>query len=281
MNKVLTLLALLLSIQVWGKKNTDKQIAEIVAEGKKLYLSEMASWHGTDLFLQAIDNKEKIGGYFSYINDGKPTCIFYSKSEQPKVIGTMIFDTTFDLKTAKVDTTERLFTALENDYFQLTHQTREIMVKNDKGFFKFYNHTNPNIIPLIEGKVRKVYILTGTTEPGVVLFGNDYLLTFDKSNKLINKKQLHQNLIPIEYDGKTSSEEDITMHTHLPETGDFMTATDICTLMLYGKIAKWQTHQVISPKYLNIWSCETNQLNVIEMSIVEQINKHQEKENKK
>jgi hypothetical protein len=64
-------------------------------------------------------------------------------------------------------------------------------------------------------------------------------LTFDKDNNLISKKQLHKNIIPIEY-GK--EEEGITIestiHSHLPETGDFITATDICTLMLYGKIAK-------------------------------------------
>ena len=31
-------------------------------------------------------------------------------------------------------------------------------------------------------------------------------------------------------------------------------ATDICTLMLYEKFAKWKQHNVVSKNYLNIWN---------------------------
>jgi hypothetical protein len=51
--------------------------------------------------------------------------------------------------------------------------------------------------------------------------------------------------------------------------------------MLYEKFAKWKTHNVVSRKYLNIWSCETDQLTVITMDPVDKINKDQEKRNKK
>ena len=71
------------------------------------------------------------------------------------------------------------------------------------------------------------------------------------------------------------------MHSHLPETGDFITATDICTLMLYEKFAKWKTHNVVSEKYLSIWNCETDKLSVITLDAVEKINKDQEKRNQK
>ena len=59
-----------------------------------------------------------------------------------------------------------------------------------------------------------------------------------------------------------------SMHTHLPETGDFITAADICTLMLYEKFAKWKSHNVVSKNYLNIWNCETDQLTVLPMSTI-------------
>jgi len=67
------------------------------------------------------------------------------------------------------------------------------------------------------------------------------------------------------------------MHNHQTETGEFITVTDICTLMLYAKFAKWKTHNVISEKYLNIWNCETNQLTVVPMKVIDNINKEQEK----
>lgn len=47
-----------------------------------------------------------------------------------------------------------------------------------------------------------------------------------------------------------------TMHTHLPETGRFITATDICTLRLYEKFAAWKRHIVVSKTDVSIWDCE-------------------------
>ena len=70
-----------------------------------------------------------------------------------------------------------------------------------------------------------MYVLTGPQQNDVVIIGNDYLLTFDNNNRLINKKQLHKNIISISY-GKTQEGNTIegAAHTHLPETGDFITA---------------------------------------------------------
>jgi hypothetical protein len=72
-----------------------------------------------------------------------------------------------------------------------------------------------------------------------------------------------------------------SMHSHLPETGEFITATDICTLMLYEKFTGWKQHNVISESYLNMWDCLADQLLVVPMATMEKINKDQEKRNKK
>jgi hypothetical protein len=281
MNKTLTIILTLITLSVFGQKNPTEEAQPIVAEGKLLYKSEMASWYGTDLFLENYKNRENIGGYFSYTDNDIAKCIFFSKSDNPKVIGTISFDSTYNVKTAKTDLTEREFTTNENDLYVI----RKIALSeaNSDTLFKTYKNTNLNFIPLINGNEKKVYVLTGPQQNGVVIFGNDYLLTFDKNNKLTLKKQLHKNIIPIYYGVKEEEGKQIegAMHSHLPETGDFITATDICTLMLYEKFAKWKTHNVVSRKYLNIWSCETDQLTVITMDPVDKINKDQEKRNKK
>lgn len=139
------------------------------------------------------------------------------------------------------------------------------------------------MIPLIIDQEKKVYVITGPTQQGVVIIGNDYLLTFDNNNNVVSKKQLHKNIIPIHYGGKEQEGQQIegAMHSHLPETGDFITATDICTLMLYSKFAKWKSHNVVSKNYLNIWNCETNNLIVIPMETLDKINKDQQKRKKK
>ena len=276
MKLTLTIFIALVSISVFGQKNQEEQAAQIVAEGKLLYKTEMASWYGTDLFLESYKERENIGGYFSYTEKEIAKCVFYSKAASPKVIGTISFDSTYSLERAQTDLSERAFSTLENNLYQIRKIASEELFANKDGFFKFYQNTSPNIIPLINGTERKVYILTGPKKSDVVIFGNDYLLTFDQNNKLINKKQLHQNIIPISYSNSAQGEV-VEMHTHLPETGALITATDVCTLMLYEKFAHWTTHNVVSKKYLSIWDCQTDELLILPMSTVKKINKDQEK----
>ena len=281
MDKIFTFLLTLSTLSVFGQINPTEEAQPIVAEGKLLYKSEMASWYGTDLFLEKNKGKENIGGYFSYTDNENSKCIFFSKVDKPKVIGTISFDSTYNVKTANVNLTEREFTKTENDLYEI--RKLALTEINSDTLFKTYKNTNLNLIPLINGKDKKVYVLTGPQNSGVVIFGNDYLLTFDESNKLLVRKQLHMNIIPVYYGGKEEKGESSfgAVHSRLPETGQFMTATDICTLMLYEKFAKWKQHMVVSEKYMNIWSCETDQLTVIPRDVVEKINNDQEKGNKK
>ncbi len=281
MKRIAIIVLTLLSLNALGQDNPTEQAKPIVEEGKRLYKSEMASWYGTDLFLENYKDRANIGGYFSYSDNYLAKCIFFSKADKPRVIGTIPFDSTYNTKIAKIDLTERDFTSNESDIYEI----RKIALTaiNSDTLFRTYKNTNLNLIPLISGGEKKVYVLTGPQQNGVVIFGNDYLLIFDQDNKLISKKQLHKNIIPINYGGKEEEGKEIegTIHSHLPETGDFITATDICTLMLYGKFTKWKQHNVVSKNYLNIWNCLTDQLVVIPMGIIDKINKDQEKQKKK
>lgn len=275
MKRTLFALMTLLTLSVFAQDEPTERAKPIVEEGKRLYRSEMASWYGTDLFLERYKDGANINGYFSYDDQGIEKCIFFSKGDKPKVIGAISFDSTFNSRTANTDLTERELTSSENDIYAI----RKIALAtiNSDTLFKRYKNTSFNLIPMIHGGEKKVYVLTGPQQTGVVIFGNDYLLTFDKGNNLINRKQLHRNIISINYGGK---EKDGTvvegaMHSHLPETGDFITATDICTLMLYEKFAKWKQHSVVSKDYLSMWNCLTDELVVLPMSVVDKIDKHQ------
>jgi hypothetical protein len=269
---------LTLSIVTFGQNKIDKQTTVIIEEGRKLYKSEMASWYGTDIFLEKFsDRKANVSGYFSYSDNNVSKCIFFSKGDAPKVIGTISFDSTYNTKTTFADSTERDFTKEELDLYAI-RKTALKEIKTDT-LFKTYKNTDLNIIPLINKTEKKVYVLTGPQKDGVVIIGNDYLLTFDKNNKLLKKKQLHKNIIPINY-AKTAEDEVITMHTHLPETGDFITATDICTLLLYEKFAKWKQHIVISGDYVNLWDCKKDILAVLTKRAWDNIYKDQKERNK-
>lgn len=276
MKKLFILFFTLLNFDVFGQVNLNELARPIVAEGKLLYKSEMASWHGTDLLLKEFKDRSIIGGYFSYTEGDTSRCIFFSKETEPRVLGMVSFDQAFDISTAKINLTERNLSSSERSLFKIRKLALEEV--NIDTLFKTYNNTNLNLIPIVNENSKKVYVLTGPTVSGVVVIGNDYLLTFDSDDRLIEKKKLHNNILPIYYEGKEMAGKDIesAMHTHLPETGDFITATDICTLMLYQKYAKWKTHNVVSTKYFNIWNCETNELLVLTMEAMKKITENQD-----
>lgn len=262
----------------FGQDKLEKKTSAIVAEGKLLYKSEMSSWYGTDIFLDKFkDRRENIGGYFSYSDNDLAKCIFFSKGDNPKVIGTIAFDSTYNVNQAQVDGNEREFTTNENDIYVI--RKKALAEINSDTLFKQYKNTNLNLIPLINNGEKKVYVLTGPELNGVIIFGNDYLLTFDKNNNLKTKKQLHKNIISTEYSAGQKSESNTigAMHTHLASTGEFITSTDICTLMLYEKFAKWEQYYVISEDYISIWNCKTDELNTIAKEVWDKINKDQKK----
>ncbi|MFT3687409.1 MAG: hypothetical protein QM783_21215 [Phycisphaerales bacterium] len=232
---------------------------EVVQEGKALYKSEMASWYGTDVFMAKFsDRQQDIGGYVSYTEDKVSKCIFFSKGTEPKVLSTISFDETFNVETAGIDGKERELSPVELSLVNLRNLAKQQIMEDT--MFVRYKKINFNIIPMIRNGEKKVYVLSGPEENGVMIFGNDYLLTFDKKDKLKEKKKLHKNIMPFEFGNK-----DIVsgIHSHLPETGELITATDICTLMLYEKFAKIKSYYVVSKEYVSIWDCKTDSLAIM------------------
>jgi len=246
----------------------------IVAEGKKLYRSEMASWYGTDIFVEKFKEQRKnLSGYFSYADHDRTSCVFYSKGDNPQVMATISFDSTYEVATAQVDGNSRELTPYEKDMYLIRKMAMEVI--NADSMFRSYPNTSLNLIPIIDGEQKKVYVLTGPQDVGVIIIGNDYLLTFDKNNNLLTKKQLHRNILPFKYGQE--KDEFGGIHTHLGETGDYITATDICTIMLYSKFAKWKSHIVMSEKYVSIWNCDSNSLAVLTREAWERISEDQKK----
>ncbi|RQO30476.1 hypothetical protein DBR32_12995 [Taibaiella sp. KBW10] len=281
MKKILIFILSFTTLQSFAKRDFEKQNKAILEEGMRLYQSEKASWHGTDLFGEHYTKHDNIGGYFSYVEDSNNAkCIFFSKDAAPKVIGTISFDSTYNIYTAEINLTERTFTDLESSIYHLRQSAIEVISENKDGFFKSYENTNYNIIPLIYKKEKKVYIITGSQKEGVVFLGNDYLLSFSNNNQLKSKKKLHQSLIPFNH-GAAGEEIKEAVHTHLPETGPLMTPTDICTLLLYAPFTKWKQHTVVSKDYVSIWTANGPNLITISTAALRKINANGDNESKK
>jgi hypothetical protein len=278
MKKTLLIIALFcFHFLAFSQGHLDQQSAAILKEGKLLYRSEMASWYATDIFMEKFKEKSaNIGGYFSYAEGAQYKCVFFSKGEDPKVIATINFDSTYNVQQALADGSERAFDKNETELYSI----RKIALKevNTDTIFKVAQNINLNLVPLITDGKRKVYILSGPRENGIVVLGNDYLISFDENNKVTEKRKIHKNMIPIPYGKK--EEQPITVHSHLAQTGELITATDICTLMLYGKFANWKQHYVITPTYVCIWDFSKNDLITLTREAWDRINKDQKERRK-
>lgn len=273
MNKLLLILSiLLLPFITLAQKADKKKESQVLDEGYKLYQSAMASWHGTDLFLaNHTDLKEQAGGYFSYPHQDSVTCIFYSKGDAPSSLVSFTFGKSFDLNSVKTKAVQRPFTEQENTLYQIRKNALDEI--NSDTLFQRFNNTSLNLVPLIEGNSRKVYVLTGPQVNGVVILGNDYLLTFDKNNNVSSKKRLHNNIIPIDF-ASSKTDEAVTMHSHLPSTGDYLTPTDVCTLLLYGQTSNWKQHLIVSENFVTIWDIDSRNSVVLTRKAWDKIRKH-------
>lgn len=267
MKKTILLLSCIVSFFRASAQEKDLQkIADsIKSEGMDLYRSEWASWYGTDVFTAKCKNKQgNAGGYLSYDAGGGLVNIFFSREPDAGVIATISFNYDFDPNNYRLDTTSRPFSAIEKKLYIIRQEA--ISRINKDTLFKTYSNTELNPVPLIHNGTRKVYVLTGTNATGVVLFGNDYRVDFDDNNNITAIKKLHKGLLPARFSSDTSKRTQVqlaSMHTHLPKYDQFITATDICTLMLYEKFTTWNQCIVMSKNYVSIWDCKKNQLTIL------------------
>lgn len=241
---------------------------QILIEGKNLYLMEKASWYGTDYFLENYSEKQnEIGGYFSYLVDESLVNVFYDRSNNPKILARIYFNKLSIKQPINVDDENTAPTELEHDLIRMREDALEQISSAEEGFFKYYENTSFNVIPYINGKEKKVYILTASRSPDVILLGNDYLLTYSKSLQLKKKERIHNSLIS--FPVKADDEVITTMHSHVNSA--LIDPTDICTLLLYKDYFNWDKHLVIGRKYVSIFSIENEKLTVVPLKAWQKI----------
>lgn len=231
----------------------------IVTEAKKLYNARVISACANKwLQNQGSDWENKVGGSFSYAENSGQKCVIFSDGESPVVLATLYFSDQPAIERIIIDTVSRIFTAFEQDVFNIKKQAQQQIVADR--LFRKEENTNWSIIPLVDFNSKRVYVFAGSSVNGTIVFGNDYLLLYDQENHLLSASQLHQNIIPLNYRLDNDDEPITTVHNHSGCAASFLTATDICTVMLYEKSARWKKHMVISKTHVSVWDCEKDEL---------------------
>lgn len=267
-NFLLTILLQVFTINLVYCKSNDtatlNRIADSIRkEGLSIYSSERASWVGTDLFLEKFKGqRSEIGGYLSYMEGNIAKCIFYS-ADGEKIIGTITFGDILTSTYGKVDLTNRDFTSREKEYRALRDAV--IKLSREDTMFRYYQNTTLNLIPLIDDIGKRVYCITGTSQSGVVPFGNDYLIRFNEKG-ISSKEAIHKTLIAVSAKEINTSAASVPtiIHSHLPGFSLYMTPTDICTAMLYGPYLQIESFVTVSEKYISIWDSKHLELHILD-----------------
>lgn len=255
----------------------NSKVEQILEEGKLLYRTEKASWYGTDDFLERFKQKrDSIGGYLSYETENSEIAtIFFSKKDPNKVIVRYKFDSLPKPTPISIDTLNTNANLLERDLIFIRQDALNRVNDDNTGFFKFYENTSLNFMPVITGNKRVVFILTGPQTNGYILLGNDYVLKYSKSNKFKNKEKIHNSLVQLQWKSEDPEKQiEQTIHSHV--LSDYINSTDICTLLLYKNFIDWKKHIVISKKQVSIFDVEGESLFTLTTKAWKKINNHSE-----
>lgn len=252
----------------------NKETEKILAEGKLLYRLEKGSWYGTDNMLERFQSKrDSVGGYLSYeTTDNKINTIFFSRFDSDKILIRYQFDSLPQTNPIKIDTVNQIATEMEKNLIVIRQDARDKAYSDTEKFFSFYENTSLNFIPVIKDKERNVFVLTGPKVSGIVLIGNDYKFTYNKKNEFVKKEKIHNSILQFSY-----ADEDIenptvsTFHSHI--VTDYISSTDICTLLLYKNFVEWNQHIVMSEKEVSIFDLEKESLFTMKRKAWEKIYK--------
>jgi hypothetical protein len=269
MNKLISIFILVFCFHsILGQSKGDK----ILKEGQLLFRSEKASWYGTDEFLSKYPNlRDSIGGYLSYEGDDHHEFNIILTRENPfRILARLEFDSLPREKPISIDMTNRNPTQKERDLIIIRQDALNQIRSNSNHFFSLYTNTSFNLIPVISASERNVYVVTASTQSGVVIIGNDYLLKYDSQNKFISRKKIHNSMIQLPAKNDTM-DVTATMHSHV--ISKFIDPTDICTLLLYKDFVDWKQHLVISKKYVSIFDLDKQNLVILKRKTWDKINK--------
>jgi hypothetical protein len=104
-----------------------------------------------------------------------------------------------------------------------------------------------------------------------VIIGNDYIINYDKNNAFKDKSKIHNSILQFPYTSENGENAiESTYHSHV--VTDYISSTDICTLLLYRDYVEWKQHIVISQKEVSIFNLEHETLFTMKKKDWEKIN---------
>jgi hypothetical protein len=230
----------------WEKINTDS----IVKEGYELYHLERASWISTDLLKEKFSNIKYVKGFAGYITyhgtDNIISTYWKNINDENKIFITYKFNSNADSSSVSIDNSLREPNNAEKYFFSCRNRMLKLIIDSNK-YFQAPEGCSFNFIFLKDKDRLRIIALTGPTEPGIVPFGNDFQFIFDHSGEFLYGGLIHSAMVnldkpekcpsydPVKIEMDNDGNSKLCSHYHHASIPKFITSTDICNFLLYGK----------------------------------------------
>lgn len=245
-----------------------EKLDSILREGNLLYKYEKAAWISNDLAFKNPIVKAEFHDYVTYEEQGEIKTIIFEEKLQT-CIAEYAFENNFDHpKSVKIEKRQ-----LSDKEKQLINVREKILKNIHDNEYKVIIPTKGyslNFILLPFSDKYKLYIITGTTEPNIVPFGNDYIFIANENGEIENWHKFHSQLIPastiiggnnVRRNNARRNRITGLIHTHLPST-PLITPTDICTFMLYAPLYDLETLTVLYAPVAMKYSLKENTIKI-------------------
>lgn len=244
---------------------TENQITEkldsILFEGNLLYRYEKAAWISIDMARDNRKVKNSFSNYLVYLDNDTIKSIILNKNSD------CIYELKFVFQFEKPVSDVVLTRPLSSNEKKLVSTKAAILNKivENKISLECPEGFGLNMIMMPKEDGFKFYIISGSNKSGIIPFGNDYLFLTDNYGNIQSWKKFHSRLIALESKGPEGEDVREMIHSHL-RTEPFISATDVCTFMLYAKLCGLNSFQVYSPelsKYFR-YRLDKNKIEIVE-----------------
>ena len=294
----------------FAQHKLEKEKNQILTEGLALYTMILANWTSNDIYYENEFNTDYVKGYLSYKDKDTLKTIFWREldttSAEYKARTFHAVDDTGAISvqnSKKINDLRVIVKTIGYNKMSVTKKNgvideaerepneKELMLMNframvykeinsDTSFFKHYAGVSMKAILMEAGKQIKVYVYSTTAKEGMVPIGGDYILIYDKKEKIIvEKTDLHKDLffISTQFKGKAYEASKATQHIHKDGAAELITPTDVATLLLYKSQLEWDEHHVIAGKYTCVFTLIDRKLTIVPTSEFEALKKRKNK----
>lgn len=226
----------------------EKLSKEILTEGIELYRNERASWISTDSVPE--QDRELVNGYFTNKNGENYISIYVDKTDKNAVYK-FTFQPVGDLEIQLTQTEKNI--PLSTTEMNILKVRKKAAGLSSMWYVQFgYTQiVNPNVIIYQTAPEFVVYVIPGAKQNGLLPIGGDLKMTFKPDGELDKLDAIHNNLIPFET--HTPEETAYLGHEHRGKrlAKEYMTSTDVCTLLLYRNYLKENKHLSVHKRYIS------------------------------